>query len=101
MDYNYSWRQRKNSYAPGIATYGIDGKIGDTGIPGNSIFFTDYNIKNPTDFKDLVNKITSRKVVLKTEDTVLNRQYINGDCFILRSGEIYRLKDILKVVQKK
>ena len=31
-------------YAPGIATYGIDGKTGDTGYDGNIIYYTDYDI---------------------------------------------------------
>jgi hypothetical protein len=37
-----------NEYAPGIATYGINGKQGESGENGNSIFYTSFDIYNNT-----------------------------------------------------
>ena len=37
-----------DEYAPGIATYGINGKTGDQGANGNSIFYTSFDIYNNT-----------------------------------------------------
>ena len=41
------------NYAPGIATYGVDGKTGITGNDGNNIYFTDCDLINDTDNKNL------------------------------------------------
>ena len=89
-----SQRFHNNTYAPGIATYGIDGKTGDVGLPGTSMFFTDFNLTDNNDFKSFASKITSRLLPLKYKEILLDRKYINGDYFITRNGEIYMLKNI-------
>lgn len=91
---NVSQRFHNNTYAPGIATYGIQGKPGEQGEPGTSMFFTDYIIETSAGFPGFVNKITSRKLPLKISDTVLDRKYINGDQFVTPNGKIYRLTNI-------
>ena len=40
-----SQRFHNDTYAPGIATYGNDGKTGEKGLPGTSMFFTNYFLK--------------------------------------------------------
>jgi len=48
------------NYAPGIATYGIDGKTGKSGEDGNNIYFTDYiidDVEGADDLIELVSKI--------------------------------------------
>lgn len=87
-----SQRLHNNTYAPGIATYGIDGKTGDTGLPGTSMFFTDYDLT--TEFNNFTQKITSRMLPLKIKEIVLDRKYVNGDCFVTKNGMIWKLSDI-------
>lgn len=87
-----SQRFHNDTYAPGIATYGKDGKPGEQGQPGASMFFTDYSL--PDDFISFANMITSRKLPIKTEDTILDRMYVNGDTFVTPVGQVFQLTDI-------
>ena len=87
-----SQRFHNDTYAPGIATYGIEGKTGEQGLPGTSMFFTDYSF--PDELPEFVQKITSRKLPLVTSDTILDRRYVNGDLFVTPAGMIYKLTDI-------
>lgn len=90
-----SQRFHNDTYAPGIATYGIDGKTGEQGLPGTSMFFTDYSL--PGELTDFAQKITSRKLPIKTEETILYRRFVNGDLFVIPDGNIYKLIDIDKL----
>lgn len=94
-----SQRFHNDTYAPGIATYGIDGKTGEQGESGNSVFFSEYTITDKSDFKQLVQKITSRKIPSKLQDIVLDRNYINGDSFICNDGKVYMLKDVNQMIK--
>ena len=100
-----SQRFHNNTYAPGIATYGVDGKPGDIGLPGTSMFFTDFelvisNNQNTQDYKQFIQKITSRMLPLKNKEIVLNRKYVNGDLFVTRNGDIYMLTNINELSTK-
>ena len=53
-----SQRFHNDTYAPGIATYGIQGKDGEQGTPGSSLFFSEYTL--PGEFTGFAQKITSR-----------------------------------------
>lgn len=90
-----SQRFHNDTYAPGIATYGINGKTGEQGLPGTSMFFTDYSL--PGDLSQFAQKITSRKLPIKTEETILQRRFVNGDLFVIPDGNIYKLIDIDKL----
>ena len=92
-----SQRLHNNTYAPGIATYGIDGKTGDMGLPGTSMFFTDFDLTKPEEFKEFANKITSRMLPIKIQEIVLDRKYVNGDNFVTMKGDVYLLLDINKL----
>ena len=94
-----SQRFHNDTYAPGVATYGIPGKPGDSGNPGTSMFFTDFDITNGIEFKQFAQKITSRMLPLKTTEIVLNRKYIDNDIFVLKNGDVYLLTDITKLSQ--
>lgn len=89
-----SQRFHNNTYAPGIATYGIDGKTGDMGLPGTSMFFTDFDLTNNDEFKLFAQKITSRMLPIQIKEIVLDRKYVNGDSFVMKNGTVYMLKDI-------
>lgn len=89
-----SQRFHNDTYAPGIATYGITGKTGEQGTSGVSMFFTTYLISDDTQFKTFAQKITSRMLPTDIEDIVLDRLYMNGDAFVTPNGEVYLLTDI-------
>ena len=89
-----SQRFHNNTYAPGIATYGVDGKTGDMGLPGTSMFFTDFDLTNINEFKSFAQKITSRMLPIQIKEIVLDRKYVNGDSFVMKNGTVYMLKDI-------
>lgn len=95
-----SQRYHNYNYAPGVATYGIDGKTGEVGNDGNNIYYTDYTIKpdneSSRDLEELLEKITSGYMPIKNVNIPINRPYKagdleNGDLFFDRDGIIYRL----------
>ena len=77
---------------------GNDGKTGEKGLPGTSMFFTNYSL--PGDFTEFVDKITSRKLPLKTSETILERRYVNGDTFVDINGTVFMLIDIDELSRK-
>lgn len=85
-----------NTYAPGIATYGIRGIQGKTGSNGSSVFFTDLLFTNK--FHDICAKIASKRAVLSWKDYTYQRPYQNGDMFIDKYGRIYILTNINKLL---
>lgn len=85
------------NYAPGIATYGVDGKTGITGNDGNNIYFTDCDLINDTDNKNLnalVELLRGNYLPVKDSTTIITRPYKNDDLFFDQKGIIYKLKDI-------
>lgn len=88
------------NYAPGIATYGIDGRTGESGNNGNNVFFTDCDIITTTEDLDiLIGLIKNNKMPLKNTDITLIRKYQNGDIFFNRNGVVFKLIDIDKIIQ--
>ena len=91
-----SQRFHNDTYAPGIATYGIQGKDGEQGTPGTSLFFSEYSL--PGEYLDFARKITSRMLPVKHKEIQLKRKYVNGDQFVDPSGKVYLLKDINQLI---
>ena len=91
-----SQRFHNDTYAPGIATYGIQGKDGEQGTPGTSLFFSEYSL--PDEYLDFASKITSRMLPVKHKEIQLKRKYVNGDQFVDPSGQVYLLKDINQLI---
>ena len=91
-----SQRFHNDTYAPGIATYGIQGKDGEQGTPGTSLFFSEYSL--PGEYPDFIKKITSRMLPVKHKEIQLKRKYVNGDQFVDPSGQVYLLKDINQLI---
>ena len=91
-----SQRFHNDTYAPGIATYGIQGKDGEQGTPGTSLFFSEYSLSG--EYLDFARKITSRMLPVKHKEIQLKRKYVNGDQFVDPSGQVYRLKDINQLI---
>lgn len=85
------------NYAPGIATYGIDGKTGITGNDGNNIYFTDCDLINDINNKnlnELAELLRGNYLPVKGSTTIIARSYKNDDLFFDQNGIIYKLKDI-------
>ena len=97
-----SQRFHNDTYAPGIATYGIQGKDGEQGTPGTSLFFSEYSLSgepdNSSEYRGFASKITSRMLPVKHKEIQLKRKYVNGDQFVDPSGQVYRLKDINQLI---
>ena len=92
-----SQRFHNDTYAPGIATYGIQGKDGEQGSPGTSLFFSEYSL--PDEYLDFVRKITSRMLPVKNEQIQLKRKFVNGDQFVDPAGKVYLLMDINQLIR--
>ena len=92
-----SQRFHNDTYAPGIATYGIQGKDGEQGTPGTSLFFSEYSL--PDEYLDFVRKITSRMLPVKNEQIQLKRKFVNGDQFVDPTGKVYLLIDINQLIR--
>lgn len=92
-----SQRFHNDTYAPGIATYGIQGKDGEQGTPGTSLFFSEYSL--PDEYLDFTKKITSRMLPVKNEQIQLKRKFVNGDQFVDPTGKVYLLMDINQLIR--
>ena len=92
---NFDIRQINNNYAPGIATYGIDGRTGIKGDHGTSVYFTSYSLEygssNENEQNELLVKINQSKVLSKYVDKPNGRDYEVGDIIIDGGGYIYSL----------
>lgn len=84
-------------YAPGISTYGLPGQSGKPGKDGNNIFFTTYKLDLADDWQPFANKIKENKLPIKSNDTVIDREYINGDLFFDFLGRLYTIINIDKI----
>ena len=92
-----SQRFHNDTYAPGIATYGIQGKDGEQGSPGTSLLLSEYSL--PGEYPDFIKKITSRMLPVKNEQIQLKRKFVNGDQFVDPDGKVYLLMDINQLIR--
>ena len=84
-------RLLNNQFAPGIATYGIDGKDGEQGPAGTSIYFTSYSLSDFNQYNDALVKINQNKILSEFVDQESYREYNIGDLVLDPVGKIYRL----------
>ncbi len=90
-----SQKYNNYDYAPGIATYGIDGKTGKTGKDGNNIYFTDYDIIDSTsDLNEMLSKIMLNALPLVGLYIKTSRPYKVDDLFFDKDGHILKLINI-------
>ncbi len=85
------------NYAPGIATYGVDGKTGIAGNDGNNIYFTDCDLINDNqnnNLNALAELLRGNYLPVKGSTTKITRSYKNDDLFFDQNGIIYKLKNI-------
>ena len=81
------------AYAPGLATAGIDGSIGNPGADGNAIYFIDYELDNSYNIElaqqKLENNFTLSGNSLQISE---KRKYHSGDIIISNAGNCYRIE---------
>lgn len=88
-----SEKYSNSEYAPGIATYGIDGTDGKSGKNGTTVFVSQYS----TDGVGLSNfgtAILQNLNMSLNDNNKLNRDYIEGDCFLFSNGTIWKIVDL-------
>lgn len=100
-----------SNYAPGIATYGAQGKQGKIGEPGYALYFIPYDIDDLTkntnsennQYKHLINCIKNNRFVTNNSEisvellVMKNRSYQIGDLFLFPNGKIYRLLSTINI----
>lgn len=92
---SYQTKILNNHYAPGIATYGINGKDGERGEQGSAFYFTTYNLEynssEKNEMNDVLVKLNQNKVLSVYVDREIERKYITGDIIIDSRGFMYRV----------
>lgn len=91
MAKNGSQKFSNYEYAPGIATYGIDGVDGKSGKNGTSVFICQYSTSNLSDFGTAI--LQNLNMSLNSTEK-LDRDYIEGDCFLFNDGNIWKIEDL-------
>jgi hypothetical protein len=88
---NNNNRIYNNQYAPGISTYGINGKNGSVGKPGTSIYFSKFNLSDSNEYEKAIIRINQNKILTDISDINNDRPYIIGDLFFDITGQIFKL----------
>lgn len=84
-------------YAPGIATYGIDGAQGEKGEPGTSFFFTSYDLSEGRAGEEVIQflqKVNTNRQLTAYWDAPAERPYVSGDLVLDVAANIYRINQI-------
>lgn len=82
-------------YAPGLPTYGLDGKPGEPGLPGTSFYFSNIAIQDSNGIvnADAVEKLRNGYILSAYSSEENIRPYISGDLVIDRTASIYKVTD--------
>ena len=97
MDTIISEKYHNYDYAPGIPTYGIDGKDGKSGMNGISLFVYQHDITNDVGLKEFGKAILQNLDMSLGGAVKINRDYIEGDSFLFTNCEIWKIKDIVEL----
>lgn len=82
-------------YAPGISSYGVNGKDGVSGESGTSLFVCRYDVSDENGVKMFGQAIVNNLDTSKNENIKLARSYKNGDTFLMQNnGQLYSIRDI-------
>ena len=97
MDTIISEKYHNYDYAPGIPTYGIDGKDGKSGMNGISLFVCQHDITNDVGLKEFGKAILQNLDMSLGGAVKINRDYIEGDSFLFTNCEIWKIQDIVEL----
>ena len=97
MDTIISEKYHNYDYAPGIPTYGIDGKDGKSGMNGISLFVCQHDVTNDVGLKEFGRAILQNLDMSLGGAVKINRDYIEGDSFLFTNCEIWKIKDIVEL----
>lgn len=88
-----SEKYSNSEYAPGIATYGIDGTDGKSGKNGTTVFVSQYST-DPAGLSNFGTAILQNLNMSLNDNNKLNRDYIEGDCFLFSNATIWKIVDL-------
>lgn len=94
MAINGTVKHMNSEYAPGISSYGIDGKSGKDGGDGTSVFICIFDIKTSDGVEKFVDYLLHSYDMTNSLENKIKRDYISGDNFIFPDGTIWRVDDI-------
>ena len=97
MDTIISEKYHNYDYAPGIPTYGIDGKKKKSGMNGISLFVCQHDITNDDGLEKFGKAILQNLDMSLGGAVKINRDYIDGDSFLFTNCEIWKIKDIVEL----
>ena len=97
MDTIISEKYHNYDYAPGIPTYGIDGKDGKSGMNGISLFVCQHDVTNDVGLREFGRAILQNLDMSLGGAVKINRDYIEGDSFLFTNCEIWKIKDIVEL----
>lgn len=87
-------------YAPGIGTYGINGKDGKTGESGTTVFISVYDVNEKSGAESFATAVRYSYDMSSNEHRNINRAYKNGDCFVMQStADIYKITDVDQIIR--
>lgn len=81
-------------YAPGIATYGVDGARGKKGEPGTAFFFTSYDLSSSAERELFLQKVSDNRQLTSYWDAPSDRNYVSGDLILDVTANLYRINQI-------
>lgn len=89
----YSEFSKSHLYAPGLATYGVDGKPGDKGEDGNAVYFSNLSFKaNSYEVIEILNKLKNNYLLLSGTENIKNsKPYMKGDIIVTSDGEFWQI----------
>lgn len=87
----YSEQKENYLYAPGTATYGIEGKTGGDGENGTSIYYSNIPFTN-SNFSIIISKIFNNEALIYNSSEKITRDYMVGDIFVAPNGYFWKLK---------
>lgn len=95
---NISEKYHNYSYAPGLATYGINGQTGAQGNDGTCIFYTDIQLNNDDSYKSLATLIANQLLPISSERIPVKRKYQENDLFIDPNGNVYQIINLKNII---
>lgn len=95
MANSVSYKYNNHEYAPGVSSYGINGKDGKSGVSGTTLFICRHDVSEQSGTSSFGYAVVNNMDMSKNEDVKLQRPYKNGDTFLMQSnGEIFKMNDI-------
>ena len=89
----FKYKNKSNlSYAPGLASPGIDGSEGKQGISGNTVYFVDYDLDNSYSIQLALQRIENNQILSSLSNkNISSRPYKENDLLISKNRKVYKI----------